>query len=540
MQGTIMRVCMVVAATILNHPLLFPKENTTSPEEEEDLLARMREHEERMQVQQAQLEQELSQVDQDVLDTDPSGFSWYFWSALSLVIFFTIEVFRQDLILSEDSDMTAEDEEGLTYGPVNAEILPLDKGTLNSFCETSFHAVSHESCRVREFVEGFVDDLLEALRSICDPEMDVEVEDFVGVGSMFESWRVCRPLMCDIIVPFAPPQPYGFQFQLWCSDSSDFPLDLQGCGRINLIQLNESCSECLCGSSNLNEDMLCLLHNRNSHRTPASRDLEELLCLRNTPHLSKDQVMKWFQISVTKAWGQISHKYDFELTFRNLDSPGALKVRFRSGKVVVLNVTPAVQLDNTDAYFISHFPADSANSSDTHWHLSFTVCERNLLKLFAKSLPENSCHLRCLQILSFLHKKQTALSGSNALCNYHLKTALMHLLLSKRSSAWRPQNLDQRLRDLLSFLQKSLQEKKLCHIIIGNRLIPKQIRIPEAIRTAEPVNLFRSLVLQRQLYSRTVEHFQEMLKNAPVLIREYTSHLPNGSLSRGLHAAVES
>lgn len=44
MQGAIARVCMVVAAAILNHPLLFPQENTTLLEQDEELLLRMKEH----------------------------------------------------------------------------------------------------------------------------------------------------------------------------------------------------------------------------------------------------------------------------------------------------------------------------------------------------------------------------------------------------------------------------------------------------------------------------------------------------------------
>lgn len=530
MQGSLARVCMVVAAAILNHPLLFPKENTTIPEEEDDVLARMKEHEERLQAEQERLEQEISKADQEATNSGTDDYGWYFWSTLSLVIFFTIEVCRQDLNHGETPDH-AEDEEGYTSsGSVNPKDLTFDKGVLSNLCETSFQPIVYESGRVQEFIEGFADDLLEALRSICDHEVDMELEDFIGVGSMFESWRVCKPVMCDLIVPFVTPEPYYFQFELWCDGSSDISLDLQGCGRIKLVKNSENCPDCLSGKTTDDEDMLCLLHNRNDN-SKDDHALEELLCSRNTAYLSKDQVMKWFQISVTRAWGRISHKYEFELTFRNLDFPGALKIRFRSGKVIVLNITPAIQLEDSRAYLISHFPLDSGNTTDIHWHLSFTVYERNLLKYMAKKLPENSCHLRCLQLVSFLHKKQSGLRGTSGLTNYHLKTAFLHLLLNKSSSAWRPPNLDQRLQDLLAFLHKSLQEKRLTHIIIGNPLVPLEIGIPAIFQAAEPVNLFRPLVLQRQVYTKMVKNFEEMLRNAPVLIQEYTPHFPNGGLN---------
>ncbi|XP_010868421.2 inositol 1,4,5-trisphosphate receptor-interacting protein [Esox lucius] len=529
MQGAIARVFVVMAAAIMNNPLLFPRENTTLPEQDPALLTRMREHEEKLNLEKVRLEQELLNTDTEQQDLDSeTGYSWYFCSALSLLIFFAIEVFRQDLTDMESRYI--DDEDGFVEGiSISSKALMLDKEVLNGFCERCIHTSAHENWRVREFVEGFADDLLESLRSVCDREVDMEVGDFVGIGSMFESWRVSKPLMCDLIVPFAPPEPYSFQFQLWCSPSSDVPLDMQGCARIKVTKVRKNEDACLCGSANLGEDLLCLLHGKNE-QPRADYTPDDLLCCRNTPYLGKDQVMKWFQVSVTKAWGRISHKYEFELTFRDLDAVGALKVRFRSGKVVVMNIVPVVQLKDTDSYFVSHFPFDNSSSSDTYWTLSFAVYERNLLRHFAKSLPENACHLHCLQIVTFLHQKQIGLTGMCALTNYHLKTTLLHLLLSRGSSSWSSENLKHRLQDMLGFIHRSLQEKRLCHAIVGNCKVPSEIQVPTMFRTVEPINLFRPLVLQRKLYTDTLQHFQEMLRNASVLIREYTPLLQNGDI----------
>ncbi|XP_076599102.1 inositol 1,4,5-trisphosphate receptor-interacting protein [Chaetodon auriga] len=534
MQGAIARMCVVVAAAILNHPLLFPQENTTLPDQDEELMARMRKHEEMLEMEQAKLEKELSQLDSKQEETgSEEGYSWYLWTAVSFVIFFTIEMCRVDLA---DAEIRPVEEEDVfsESGSVTPRTVVLDKDVLSNFCDKCTYTSSHENWRVREFVEGFADDLLESLRSVCDRDADMEVGDFVGIGSMFESWKVCKPLVCDLIVPFSPPDPYYFQFHLWCSPSSDMPPDMQGCGKIKVTRVGENEEDCLCGAANLGEDMLCLLHSRND-ALKVDHSPDELLCSRNTSFLAKDQVMKWFQISVTKAWGRISHKYDFEVTFRNLDAAGALKIRFRSGKVIVLNIIPVVQLEDTDVYFVSHFPSDCDSSAEPYWPLSFAVYERNLLKLFSKRLPQNSCHLHCLQIVTFLHKKQTGLTGKSALTNYHVKTTLLHLLLSKRPSAWSIESMEHRLRDMLTFLQRSLQEKRLHHVLIGNSKVPEEIQVPEIIRKAEPVNLFRPLVLQRELHAATVRHFHEMLRNAPVLIQEYTPHLSNGGLHHSLH-----
>lgn len=540
-----MRVCVVVTAAILNHPLLFPKENATIPERDEELLARMKEHERRLEAERARLEEELSREEQREAgggegDEEEERYGWYFWSALSLIIFLTIEVCRQDFVGSSSArDSSQAEEEVLSEGSVLTKALFPDKGVLSSFYERCIRVSAQEARRTCEFVEGFADDLLEALRSGSDKDADMEVEDCLGVGSTFEAWRVSKPLTCDLFVPFVPPEPYGFKFRLWCGPSGDVPPDMPGCGRIAVAKTGEGGADCLCGTTDLGEDMLCLLHGKNDKPKPSDAS-NDLLWFRNTPYLAKDQVMKWFQIAVTKAWGRISHKYEFELTFRNLDAPGALKVRFRSGRVIILNITPVVQFEDTDAYFVSHFPSESRSCSDTYWSLSLAMYEKNLLKYSAKRLPENSCHIRCLQIVSFLHKKQEGLTGQSALTNYHLKTALLHLLLGTKSSAWHFDNLELRLRDIMGFLEKSLQEKRLCHVLVGNARVPREIGVPAIFRTAEPINLFRPLVLQRHLYTKTVEHFQEMLRNARVLIQEYTPQFPNGDVYHTLPASVPS
>ncbi|KAK2824391.1 hypothetical protein Q5P01_021566 [Channa striata] len=498
-----------------------------------EVIARMQEHEERLEKEKARLDRELSQLDlKDEETRKQERYSWYLWGTVSFVIFFLIELCRMHPNVTEIRPVEEEDVFS-EMESVTPSMMGLGKDVLTNFCDKCAYASAHENWRVREFVEGFADDLLESLRSICDRKADMEVGDFVGIGSMFESWKVCKPLMCDLIVPFSPPHPYSFQFHLWCSPSSDMPPQRHVCGTIKVTKFSENEEGCLCGSANLGEDMLCLLHSRNdSHKVDRSPD--ELLCSRNSLYLAKDQVMKWFQISVTKAWGRISHKYDFEVTFRNLDAAGALKIRFRSGKVIVMNIIPVVQLEDTDAYFVSHFPSDYESSPDPYWPLSFAVYERNLLKYFGKRLPQNSCHLHCLQIVAFLHRKQTGLTGKSALTNYHLKTALLHLLLSKWHLDWGIKSMESRLKDVFSFLQRSLQEKRLYHVMIGNNKIPEEVDLPDAIRKAEPINLFRSLVLQAELYAATMRHYQQMLRNAPVLIHEYTPNVSNGGLHHSL------
>ncbi|XP_061824404.1 inositol 1,4,5-trisphosphate receptor-interacting protein [Nerophis lumbriciformis] len=517
MQGAIARVCVVVAAAILNHPLLFPQENATSAvEQDAELMARMRQHEERLARERAKMEEALSQPEEGAWE---EAYSWYVWSALSFAVFLAVEMCRAD---AADWNGGGVDDELPESGCVDATSMALDKDVLANFCDKSTYGHAHDTGRAREFAEGFVDDLLESLRSVCDREADMEVEDFVGMGSMFESWQMCKPPVCDFIVPFSPPDPLAFQVSLWCDPSSDVPPDRRGCGTIRVSRPGDPEGGCLCGSANMGEDMLCLLH---------ANQLHAYLDPRGSSLLAKGGVMAWFQVALTKAWGRISHKYDFEVTFRSLDTAGALKIRFPSGKAMMVNIIPAVQLADTDAYLVSHFPSDCGGPPDPFWPLSLAVYERNLLKHLARPLPQPSCHLHCLQVVTFLHRKQTALTGGNALLDYHWKTVVLHLLLLHPPPAWAADRTECRLRDILGFMHRSLREKRLHHVLIGNHRVPGELRLPETIRRAEPVNLFRSLVLRRDQYANTVRHLQEMMRNAAMLLQEYTPLLSN----RGFH-----
>ena len=56
------RVCLVVVTAIVNHPLLFPREHATVPENEEELLRKMQEHQEKRQLEQLRLEEEVARL----------------------------------------------------------------------------------------------------------------------------------------------------------------------------------------------------------------------------------------------------------------------------------------------------------------------------------------------------------------------------------------------------------------------------------------------------------------------------------------------
>lgn len=537
------RVCLVVVTAIINHPLLFPRENATVPENEEEIILKMQAHEQKLQLEQLRLEEEvrlaaeteaLEQVAEEGQQQIESHTAWDLWSTLCMILFLVIELWRQDHQDGLSPECLGGDEDelpGLEGAPLRGLTVP-NKATLDHFYERCIRGATTDAARTREFVEGFVDDLLEALRSLCNRDRDMEVEDFIGVDSMYENWQVDKPLLCQLFVPFTPPEPYHFRPELWCSSHS-VPLNRRGYGQIKVVRADMDTLGCICGKTKLGEDMLCLLHGKNNLVRPSS-EMEDLLCARGSPYLDTMQVMKWFQVALTRAWHRIAHKYEFDLAFGQLDTPGSLKIKFRSGKFMPFNLIPGIQCDDSDLYFVSHLPREPSREtpeSSTDWILSFAVYERHFLRMTSKALPEGACHLSCLQIASFLLSKQSRLTGPSGLGNYHLKTALLHLLLSRRATDWKAGQLEARLHELLCFLEKSLLEKKLHHFFIGNRKVPETTGLPEAVRRAEPLNLFQPFVLQRSLYLKTVDSFYEMLKNAPALISEYSLHIPSDHAS---------
>ncbi|XP_039217589.1 inositol 1,4,5-trisphosphate receptor-interacting protein [Crotalus tigris] len=549
MPAGFFRVCLVVITAIVNHPFLFPKENVTVFENTEEIIEKMKEREENLRLEQLKLEQELAaqevSVDSSEEKTGPEkqydhdSLSWNFWTALSMIVFLLIEFWRQDYQEGNWQDYTKEDDEINVLGRTFKGFILPDKVTLDSFYERCLQNVTSDIARNRELVEGFADDLLEALRSMCNRDTDMEVEESIGVGSMYENWRANKPFTCDFIVPFNPPEPYCFQFESWCSGESILP-DKESYGMIKISRTDDNSSSCICDKTKLGEDLLCLLHSKVS-QSRQNNHVEDLLCFKDTQYLDSDQVMTWFQMALTRGWNKIAHKYEFSLIFNHLDAPGALKIKFRSGKTITFNLRPVVQYADSDVYFISHFPFNSlaqSSTSNTHWFLTFTVYEKRYIQFISKTLPANPCHLSCLQILSFLHGKQCSLTEPSSLTNYHLKTIILHLLQIHPSSAWASDCLEARLQDVLNFLEKSLQEKRLYHFFIGNRNLPQELGVPVEFQKAEPLNLFRPFVLERSTYRKTMDMFHEMLKNTSALISEYSMHVPNGQatpLNKELH-----
>lgn len=455
--------------------------------------------------QRESLQPRLSTPMQRVRGREEKDYLWYLWtifSAISLVHFlrkylkrYSLKEFVKDWLQSNTPPPMER---------ISGRVPLPDSNTLHLF-HARFVKVSHAKMwRTRAFLEGFTFDLFEVMRTTSGESASVVMEDFIQTESG-----------CGIVVPFVPPEPYRFQCRLW-SKSDD---GMQGCGKINIVEKTESRNGCHCESDT--QDMVCLLHRQLEKQTGKySTDVYGLLCMKNTTFLSKAKVTKWFKGTIRKAWEQISHKYEFELSFSKTDIPGALVVQFRSGRKIHFTLNPVVKLHNTMAYFFT--TPCSTKISDISWSMSLANYEEHFLKQVCKTLPEHTCHNQVLDILTFLHQKQTALTGSSALKDLHFKNALIELLISTEPSQWHPRDIHSRLRDLLMLMEKSLRRRLLHHALTGNPLA-HNIGLPTELRQTQSVNLLHSLVVEDCTYSKTLQHFQELLRNAFLLIEDYTS-----------------
>lgn len=422
--------------------------------------------------------------------------SWYMWNAFSILSM--IHLLRKCLGRRLRNKHQTQCELA-TYPPT--EVMLPDSNTLLRFHSRCIRALSDNRSWETAFLEGFANDLLDVMRSVCDESGSTVIEDFQMAD------------VRNIIVPFTPPEPYRFQ----CSLRKD-QIDMQMCGQIEVVRAqSQSC--CPCQSLEA-DDLVCLLHCDTEQRMKP--DVCGLLCLKDSL-LSKSQVTKWFQSTIKQAWGIISHKYEFELNIGYIDTPGALQVRLRSGKVVGFTMNPVVKF-NAGAYFLtSHTPS----SSDNTWTLSLGGYEECFFQEMTRYLPVNSCVHQTLEIALFLHRRQAVLTGGSELKDSHFKMALMHLLLIRDPPQWKPEHLERRLLDLLDFVKKSLEKKMLPHVLVGNPSIRKVARVPAELTQADAVNLFHPLLMHNCLHRNAAKHFQEILRNAHILIDDYV-HLCSG------------
>lgn len=426
----------------------------------------------------------------------PRDCIWFIWKTFSILSF--IHFFWKSRQRNSPK-LKGMDSFLVTNIPKNIQLI--DSESLHNF--HSQCVVSSKKHGEDDFLEGLINDLLESMKKVCDENDSMAIEN-ADLDDLH-----------NIIVPLVPPKPYFFECLL-SNHADDVLLYMQMCGQIQLVKKEQIQNGCQCQASDAADDVVCLHSDNEKVKMKSSNAFDKFLC--KDSNMSKAGVGRWFQSTIREAWSRISFKYDFEVSICNSNIPGALTVWFRSGEKICFSMNPVIKFHRDSHFFIAPY---SPKSLDTIWSLSLSKYEDAFLNEISKQFPTNSCHLQTLEIVLFLHKKQTTLTGSTALKDLHFKTALMHLVVRKDPSEWRPDFVAKRIQDILAFMMKSLKTKQLHHVLIGNPLAQDVIQLPTDFIQSDPVNLFYPLVVHECIYNNAVLHFQELLKNAQLVINDY-------------------
>ncbi|XP_038186804.1 inositol 1,4,5-trisphosphate receptor-interacting protein-like 1 [Arvicola amphibius] len=448
-------------------------------------------------------------------DQDGGPLRWMLgnlWNAGLFCLFLIFELLRQNMQHEPAFDSSSEEEEEeIRIVPATSSYTWLSdfpsQEALESFYKHYIQNAIRDLPCTCEFVESFVDDLIEACRVLSRQEAHPQLEDCQGIGAAFEKWGTLHETQkFGVLVPIAPPQ--GTRFVLEMRD----PALGRRCGCVRVD------SGCRCRQEKLLGDVLCLVCHRRDHSAILSECSSIKAALCTGSHLDVCKTVQWFRNMVGNAWALVAHKYDFKLTLPPSTTSCKLRLDYRSGRFLSISLVLGVQREDTLVYLVSQAP-DLEQLTSVDWPESFAACEHLFLKLVGRFAPGNTCHLKCLQIILSLqdHKKLPPGATRPILTSYHFKTALMHLLLQRPLTDWQHSMLSRRLQDLLCFLGQGLQQRSLHHFLIGNTFLPLTIPIPKTFRNAEPVNLFQHLVLNPAAHTQAMEEFHNLLAQVKTL-----------------------
>ncbi|XP_064371594.1 inositol 1,4,5-trisphosphate receptor-interacting protein-like 1 [Dromaius novaehollandiae] len=347
--------------------------------------------------------------------------------------------------------------------------------------------VAH-TCKVVEELAG---NLLHACQMLSLTTFLPRLEWCIGVGSVFEGWSYHRQdTVYRLLVLLKPPP--GHSFRLKLGTGGELPARH---GRVH-VKL-----ECMCEREQLLGDVLCFRHHSQIRVRRYQRPgLLHTLC--TGFYLDVEKTARWFQLCVRNAWDVIAAEQNCQLTVLPSSHSCKLQLTCDSGRTMHTEIMLGVQQDNS-GLFMGSQEAEAGLSSSTTWLESCALQELLFFRFMARQAPQGSCHLTCLQLLTYLLE-------DSVLSSVHLKTVAMHLLTLLPPSEWCPEHLLERLRDVLRYLHHCLEEKQLHHFLLGNERVPREVPLPAAFQTASPLNLFQRLAQQPDAHAQAPREFTEL------------------------------
>lgn len=133
----------------------------------------------------------------------------------------------------------------------------------------------------------------------------------------------------------------------------------------------------------------------------------------------------------------------------------------------------------------------------------YAVAEAKFFWHITRQLPCEILHLKCLQMFTCI-LRGTGFSSST------WKTVVMHVLTTVPLSRWHRNAFAWRLWDVMAFLDRCLQLKRLEHFVLGNERLPAEISLPPATRRVEPPNLFEHLARDPAAHREALQAYGQL------------------------------
>ncbi|KAM4783702.1 uncharacterized protein ACIQIH_006396 [Cyanocitta cristata] len=342
-------------------------------------------------------------------------------------------------------------------------------------------------------------------------------QEAIGVGSAFEGWSPRdQDVVYRMLVPLNPPPGHAFHLEL--NSAGQMAARTFGV-RVELV--------CTCEREQLGEKLLCFLHHSQKElRRKQKPSLLETLCTGS--YLDVKKTSRWFYQLVRCSWLHLPQSYSWHLVFQ----PCSRSCQFRLSKgkeSLMVEMLFGVRHGDSDIFvvsqpteaqkgvsssFVSSRPAKADSIASTAWPETYAVAEAKFFQHVARQVPCESLHLKCLQLFTYI-LRGTGFSSST------WKTVVMHVLTTVPLSKWRRREFARRLWDIMAYLRRCLQLKRLEHFVLGNKRLPAEISLPPAMRTVEPLNLFEHLARDPAAHAEAMQAYGQLRFRLWTLLSSY-------------------
>ncbi|PKU44758.1 inositol -trisphosphate receptor-interacting 1 [Limosa lapponica baueri] len=366
-----------------------------------------------------------------------------------------------------------------------------DANELRRFFEEHIPHLAVNPATDCQTVKDLVGNLILVFKAVLADSLFPELQSAIGVGSAFEGWSPQEEVITyHVLVPMKAPLWHSFHLEL-CDTGEMQTRNF----RIRVEQ------ECLCTRERLVGDMLCFLHHSEEElRRNQKPSLLSTLCTGS--YLDVQKTARWFHQLVKAAWVALPQASSCRLKMMPFNRSCKFQVTKTDQKRFIIELMFGVQQGDSDI-FVTSESTEAIFTPSTMWTESCAVAEAKFFRHMATQAPHDSFHVKCLQVYTHI------LVGTD-FSDYTLKTVVMHLLSTIPVSSWSRKEFLMRLQDIMWHLRSCLEEKRLDHFFSGNENVPKEIILPPAFQTAEPLNLFKHLAQDPDAHAQALYEFSHL------------------------------